>query len=218
MERIGNPQDDAQVYIPMETAREVLNVPEKYDMLMAKVSDAGAVQQVADRIKKRLREYRNVKEGEEDFTIQTINDLRDTYGTVMAIIQAVVIGIAAISLFVGGVGIMNTMYTAVTERRKDIGIMKSIGAKNSHILILFLIESGMIGIIGGALGIILGFGISFLVQLIAEAYGIVTLKASFSFILISGALLFSFFMGAVSGVVPAIQASKLQPVEALRKK
>jgi putative ABC transport system permease protein len=134
------------------------------------------------------------------------------------LVQVVITGIAAISLFVGGVGIMNTMYTAVTERRRDIGIMKAVGAKNSHILSLFLIESGLVGIVGGALGIILGLSISRFVQFIAEYYGVLSLKASFSLFLILGALAFSFIIGVVSGITPAMQASKLQPVEALRKK
>ncbi len=216
MERIGNPQDDAQVYIPMETAREILNVPEKYDMLMAKVSDAGAVQQVADRIKKRLREYRNVKEGEEDFSVETINDLRDTYGTVMAIIQAVVIGIAAISLFVGGVGIMNTMFTSVLERTSQIGVMKAVGAANHDILMIFLVESGVLGLLGGAVGIIFGMLISKFVSYITVLAGITYIESYFPWYLIVGALAFSFIIGMISGAVPAYRAMKMKPVDALR--
>ncbi len=216
--KVGSIIHDNLVRIPLSTAREIFNEKTEVSSIFARTNPGFVPSDVAENIKSDLRKHRNVKEGEEDFSVQTSQQLISSLNTILTLVQVVITGIAAISLFVGGVGIMNTMYTAVTERRKDIGIMKSIGAKNSHILILFLIESGMIGIVGGALGIILGFGISFLVQLIAEAYGIVTLKASFSLFLIGGALIFSFLMGTISGVTPAIQASKLQPVEALRKK
>ncbi len=216
MERIGNPQDDAQVYIPIETAREALNVPDKYDMLMAKVSDPSAVQQIADNIKKRLREYRNVKKGEEDFTIQTVNDLRDTYDTVLSIVQAVVIGIAAISLFVGAVGIMNTMYTSVLERTSQIGVMKAVGATNKDILMIFLVESGVLGLVGGAVGIVFGILISKFVSYITTLLGVTYIESYFPWYLIVGALAFSFIIGMISGALPAYRAANMKPVDALR--
>ena len=112
---------------------------------------------------------------------------------------------------------MNTMYTAVLERTKEIGIMKAIGAKNSDILLLFLIESGILGLIGGVIGVILGMTLSKSVELIAAQYiGSPLIKASFSLTLILGALAFSVIVGSISGVFPAIQASKLKPVDALR--
>ncbi|MBI2047205.1 FtsX-like permease family protein [Candidatus Pacearchaeota archaeon] len=133
------------------------------------------------------------------------------------IVNAVLVGIAAISLLVGGVGIMNTMYTAVLERTREIGTLKAIGAKNSDVLLLFLFESGMLGLVGGAIGIVLGFGISKAAEYIAAAaLGTGLLKASFSLALVAGALFFSFAIGALSGVMPAIQASRLKPVDALR--
>ncbi len=216
--KVGSVIHDYLVRIPLATAREIFNDKEEVSSIFVRTKPGFVPADVAENIKKDLRKYRNLKEGEEDFTVQTSQQLINSLNTILTLVQVVITGIAAISLFVGGVGIMNTMYTSVTERRRDIGIMKAIGAKNSNILLLFLFESGMIGIVGGALGIVLGFSISRFVQFIAESYGIVTLKASFSPFLILGALAFSFIIGAVSGVTPAIQASKLQPVEALRKK
>lgn len=216
MERIGNPADDSQVYIPLETAREILKEPDKYDMLIAKVSDPDDVDRVAERIKKELRDYRDVDEGEEDFSIQTTEDMRDTYSAVFSIVQAVIIGIAAISLFVGGVGIMNTMYTSVLERTSQIGVMKAVGATNESIMSIFLVESGLLGLAGGAVGIAAGIGISKLVSYITKFAGITYIEASFPWYLIAGALAFSFVIGMISGAMPAYLASKMKPVDALR--
>ena len=112
---------------------------------------------------------------------------------------------------------MNTMYTAVLERTKEIGIMKSIGAKNSAIFILFFFESGLLGAIGGIIGVILGIILAYGGSAAGRAaLGIDILQADISLGLIIGALSFSFLLGTLFGVLPAYQASKLQPVESLR--
>ncbi|MBN1644541.1 FtsX-like permease family protein, partial [Candidatus Woesearchaeota archaeon] len=116
-----------------------------------------------------------------------------------------------------GIGIMNTMYTTVLERTREIGIMKSIGATNRNVLLLFLIESGILGFSGGLVGVFLGFLISKGGEFIAIKMGVEFFKSSFSLFLIFGSLLFSFLIGTVSGILPARQASLLQPVEAFRK-
>jgi len=128
----------------------------------------------------------------------------------------VLIGIATISLLVGGIGIMNTMYTAVLERTREIGIMKAVGAKNQDIMLIFLLESGTLGLIGGTIGVVLGIGLAKGVEIMAEYGGFGLLKASMSPSLILGALAFSFVVGSISGLLPARRASQLQPVEALR--
>jgi len=127
------------------------------------------------------------------------------------------VGIAAISLIVGGIGVANTMYTSVLERTKEIGTMKAVGAKNSDIMFLFLIESGLLGLIGGVIGVLIGLGLSKIAEYFATVQlGTNLLQASASTNLIIGALIFSFLIGAISGVFPAMQASKLKPVDALR--
>ena len=112
---------------------------------------------------------------------------------------------------------MNTMYTAVVERTKEIGIMKSIGAKNSTIFSLFFIESGFLGTVGGFIGMVLGVlaatGLAFVGKLALKSE---LIAAKFPLELIFGALLFSFVVGSFFGTLPAIQASRLSPVEALR--
>jgi len=135
---------------------------------------------------------------------------------ILNVVQIVLIGIAGISLFVGGIGIMNTMYTSVLQRRKEIGIMKSIGATNAAILMIFLFESGVLGIIGGVIGVIFGLMLSKGVELAASLAGVDLLKVYVSIPLVVSALIFSFLIGALSGFMPAKQASNLQPVDALR--
>ena len=113
---------------------------------------------------------------------------------------------------------MNTMYTAVVERTKEIGILKAIGATNGSIQLLFLIESGFLGFFGGLIGVILGFSIAKLVEFIAfKQLGGSLIQADITLSLLLGALFFAFVVGAASGVFPARQAAKLKPVEALRK-
>jgi len=217
IKKIGNPADDAQVYIPIETAKEIFDAEDEVSMIYAQVKKGYDPDKVAEEIEEELRDFRNEEEGAESFSVQTFENLLETIGGILNTVQIVIIGIAAISLIVGGIGIMNTMYMSVMERTKEIGIMKSIGAKNSHILQIFLIESGIYGLFGGTIGIIIGVGISKLVEIIAASYlGAELLKAYISLPLILGALGFSFLVGAISGIAPSYQASKLKPVEALR--
>ena len=112
---------------------------------------------------------------------------------------------------------MNTMYTSVLERTKEIGIMKAVGAKDSDVLLLFLLESGLLGLVGGLVGVALGFLMAKGAELAANrALGTGLLSAYFPLELIIGALLFSFTVGSVSGLLPARQAARLKPVDALR--
>jgi putative ABC transport system permease protein len=185
---------------------------------MARVKDNYIPGDVAENIKEKLRKHRNVKEGEEDFTVQTSQELLDSVGVILDAVQWFLIGIAAISLLVGGIGIMNTMYTSVLERTREIGVMKAIGARNGDITILFLIEAGVLGMAGGLIGCLLGVTLSKTVEILsAGALANSTLvKAYVSAELIAGALLLSFIVGCVSGVLPARQAANLKPVDALR--
>lgn len=213
---IGNPSDDSQAYVPLEAYREIFNTSEEFALIYVNVLDGFDNAEVKEDVEKALRRSRDVKEGEEDFSVSSAEQLMEAFSSIFGIVQVVLVGIAAISLLVGGVGIMNSMYTSVLERTKDIGIMKAIGAKNEHIMFLFLFESGLLGFIGGVAGVILGVGIAKLVEFGAMSAGDGMLKASISAELIFGALLFSFFVGALSGLLPARNAAKLNPVDALR--
>jgi len=217
LERIGNKQDDTSVFIPLDTARELFNMGDEISTMIVQVNPGIEPSIIAEEIKKDLRKSRDEEKGDETFSVETSEQLIETFNTILNVIQFVLIGIAAISLFVGGVGIMNTMYTAVIERTREIGVMKAIGARNSDIMLIFLIESGTLGLVGGAIGIVLGIGLSKLVEFIAiNVWGTTLLKAYFPWYLILGALAFSFLVGSASGLLPARQASKMKPVDSLR--
>jgi putative ABC transport system permease protein len=214
---LGNPQDDKQVYLSIEDMKRIFGTGERVDYIIAQIQAGADVDDVASRIEKRLRAFRGVTEKTQDFSVVTPEELLRTIGTVLNIITAFLLGVAAISLVVGGIGIANTMYTAVLERRKEIGVMKAVGAKNSDILLIFLIESGLLGLVGGIIGVLIGMGIGKIIEYIAINYIRTTfLQVVFPYYLIIGCLVFAFIAGAVSGTFPAWQASQLKPVQSLR--
>jgi len=215
--KIGNPFDDNAVSIPKETLRDLLNVGDEESQIIAKVSEGFDPEDVGLEIERKLRNSRDEKEDQETFRVRTAEQLLGTFQNIFAVVQGVLVGIAGISLLVGGIGIMNTMYTSVLERTKEIGTMKAIGAKNSHILLLFLIESGLLGLVGGLIGVGFGIGLAKGAEYIAAIYiGSPLLQASMSPVIIFGALAFSFLIGTLSGIFPAMQASRLKPADALR--
>lgn len=215
--RIGNPQDDKNIYIPQDTMEKLFDVEDDYTTIMARTGERYDPEEVAEEIEKELRDDRGLEEGEEDFSVQTTEQIKESVGMILDAVQAVVVGIALISLFVGGVGIMNTMYTSVLERTREIGVMKAVGARNKDIMGLFMVESGILGTLGGIIGIIIGAGLSKAVEFIAVTQLDQTLvKANFSPELILGTLAFSFIVGCLSGLWPAKQAAELKPVDALR--
>lgn len=217
MKKTGSPFEDNAYFVRKETLKELLNVQDEESQITVKVAKNYDPEEVADAIKRKLRQSRGEKEGEETFSVQTSEQLLQSFSNIFSIVQGVLVGIAAISLLVGGVGIMNTMYTSVLERTKEIGVMKAIGATNNQILFLFLIESGLLGLVGGLIGIGLGIGLAKAAELIAgAAIGTPLLKASINPSLIIGALCFSIIIGGLSGIFPAKQASNLKPVDALR--
>lgn len=210
-------QINSVILMPESDMKKILGINDEIDLIVVQVKDESQIEQVAENINKKLRKDRSLKEGEEDFSVQTPLQSIGAISTVLNIINLIVVGIAAISLLVGGIGIANTMFTSVIERTKEIGIMKSIGAKNSDILSIFLIESGFLGIIGGLAGVIIGMAISKSIEYIAVTQlSTNLLRAATPFYLIIGCLLFSFFIGALSGTIPAYQASRIRPVDALR--
>ncbi|MBI2133479.1 ABC transporter permease [Candidatus Woesearchaeota archaeon] len=217
MSRIGDPFSDKAVLMNQDVLKELFDADNDISVIVAQVKEGEDLTLVAEDIRRAMRKDRGQKEGREDFEIQTPQQYLESFTTIINVVQAVVIGIAAISILVGGIGIMNTMYTSVRERTKEIGIMKATGARNSQVLLLFLSESGLLGLAGGTIGVILGILIGKSVERIAmQALGSELLKAYFPWYLIVGALAFSFTLGAASGIFPALQASRLKPVDALR--
>jgi len=214
VEASGRP--GGSIYMETDQARELTGKEDEYDEITARISGGFTPSEVEENIREELRRSRGLEEGEEDFTTNTASDIIDSFTSQLALIRGFLVGLGAISLLVGGVGIMNTMYTSVTERTKEIGVMKAVGATNWQILRIFLIESGMIGLIGGLLGVIGGLGISYGASgIISEQVGL-PMEPGASPELIFGSLAFAFVVGTVSGFFPARKAAKMNPVEALR--
>ncbi len=218
LKKSGNPQQDRVVIVPEDALREVLKIDKKkVDVIAVKVQKGIDVNNVAREIENAMRRDRDLDIGKEDFQVQTPQQILSILDNILTIVEIVLIGIAAISLLVGGIGIANTMYTAVIERTKEIGIMKSVGGQNRDILLIFIIESGLLGLVGGVIGISIGIGLSKLVEYLAfTILGTSLIKAYFPWYLIVGSLLFSVLIGTVSGLLPAKQAASLKPVDALR--
>jgi len=214
---LGNPQDDRMIMMPIEELRSTFNIPDRIDQIVVQVDDETQIKEIAEKTKKKLLNSRDLTEKTIDFIVLTPEELLASFSSVLSIITGFLLGIAAISLLVGGIGIANTMYTSVLERTKEIGVMKSIGARNSDILLIFLLESGFLGLIGGIAGVTLGILVAKSIEFIAvNQLGTNLLHAAMPFSLIGGCLLFALVIGAVSGALPAYRASRIIPVDALR--
>jgi putative ABC transport system permease protein len=140
----------------------------------------------------------------------------ETAGNVIGTIQAVIFAIAAFSILIGAIGIMNTMYTSVRERTKEIGIMKAVGAKTTAITQIFLIEAGIMGLIGGVGGMVLGITLAKLAAFAIRAQASMAIQAYISPGMVIFTIIFAIAVGCVSGYLPARKAAKLNPVDALR--
>lgn len=171
---------------------------------------------VSDQVVKVL-DARHQSAGEDYFQVQSFQDIMATLNTMMGAITGFISFVAGISLLVGGIGVMNIMLVSVTERTREIGIRKSLGAKTSSIMAQFLAESAILTVLGGFIGILLG---------LAGAYGICTILSSsqgmdlspgFSIPMVLGATLFSCAVGIFFGIYPARKAARLSPIEALRR-
>ncbi len=213
LEPVGNPSDDSQVYMPLDVMRELFDDKDGVSFVWAKVSEGGDVDEAAGKITESLKRVRS----KESFTVVTPEQLLEQLGTVLGILQAVLVGIAGISLLVGSVGIASSMYTSVVERTRDIGIMKAIGASNREITSIFLIEAGLVGLVGGVIGVFIGFGIARIISFGAAKAGFTFLKIFVEPRFIALGLAFAVIVGMASGFFPAMQAARLKPVDALRK-
>ncbi len=210
-------QDD-RVLIPLTTAQARLfhrSNRDQVDLLMVEAISPDAVPSASDQVAQILRYRHKTKIGADDFTILTQQDFLDTARTITNILTIFLGGIAAISLLVGGIGIMNIMLVSVTERTREIGLRKALGARKIDILVQFLTESAALSLVGGIIGILLGWGISFVVGRIAAANN-ANINPSIGIDTILLATLFSTAVGLFFGLYPANRAASLEPVEALR--
>jgi putative ABC transport system permease protein len=219
---VGILQGGNGVYMPIEVARNVFeDIGEKeFDSIQIKIKDIALAEETVANIQKKLMMSRGIlDENKRDFTISNPSEMQATFRQTMSTMSLFLAAIAAISLLVGAIGIANTMFTSVLEKTKEIGIMKAIGAKNKDILRIFLINSALIGFVGGLGGIILGiFGSGLISSMVSTSNGATRMFGNTAITpgLLIGAMLFSIIIGMIAGAIPAYRASKLKPVDALR--
>jgi putative ABC transport system permease protein len=217
LEKQGSFISDNIILMNEDALNDLFNINDRIDLIIVSLKDKTQINRTTEDLNKALRKNRDVKRGEENFEISTPEASLRTVNQILFSIQIFVIIIALISVFVGAVGIVNTMTTSVVERRKDIGVMKAVGAKNEQIFYIFFIESGLLGLIGGFIGASLGTILSFLGVLGLNIFLGTELSPNIDFVLIGLTLIGSFLVGAVSGIWPAMIAAKQNPVEALKK-
>lgn len=213
----GSSTDD-QILVPLTTAQARLLPRREHnqvDLIYVSAIDSDSVKSAEDEISLILRDRHNLKLAEDDFIILTQELFLDFASTVTGVFTIFLGGVAGISLLVGGIGIMNIMLVSVTERTKEIGLRKAVGAKKRDILTQFLIESSLLSVIGGAVGIVLGWILSLGVGRIAASSDFL-LNPAITLNAVLLATLFSASVGLFFGIYPANRAAQLEPIEALR--
>jgi putative ABC transport system permease protein len=206
----GQDQDDV-VFVPLTTAMNRMMGITYVNNITIQAMNENVIDSVQAEVENLLRIRHRIKNSDDDdFSVRNLAALMDTMMSTANTITMLLGCIAAISLLVGGIGIMNIMLVSVTERTREIGIRKALGATYNNILLQFLIESAVIGIIGGFLGVLLGIGASYAISTFAEWKTVISVPI----IIIS--VVFSVGIGVFFGIYPARKAALLDPIEALR--
>jgi len=209
-DQFGNDQDNV-VSLPITTAQNRILGIDYLNMILAQAKDNVDSDKVIKEVEKILRRAHHLGKDElDDFTVNSQTQILDMVGTITGIFTIVISSIAGISLLVGGIGIMNIMLVSVTERTREIGIRKAVGAKNRDILVQFLIESTVLSISGGILGILFAVAVT----LILARFTVLKTNITGTSILL--AISFSTIIGLFFGIYPAMRAARLNPIEALR--
>ncbi len=212
-ELLGFSQDNF-VLLPYGTAKRIMGASRELDIqIQLLVNDMNRQDEVKERVRRVLRQEHGLKPGEpDDFKVQTAEQLTESFNTVINMVTAVSAGIVGISLLVGGIGIMNIMLVSVTERTREIGILKALGATRQDILLQFLIEAMALTMIGGLVGIAIGYGLGALVAAMLPGFPAAHVP------LWAVGLSFGFCaaVGIIFGIVPAAKAAQLNPIDALR--
>jgi putative ABC transport system permease protein len=208
---IGVIDGSSEALIPLKTAQKILFGQDHLDSISVAVESSEQVEQLMEEIEDALMlEHEIEKDEEVDFSLRSAQEMISTVSEVTGTMTAMLSGIAAISLLVGGIGIMNIMLVTVTERTKEIGLLKAIGAKSKDILTQFLIEAVVLTLFGGAIGMLVGVGITYIISGMINVPFVVSLSSVLLAIGVSGGV------GILFGWYPASRAAKLHPIDALR--
>jgi putative ABC transport system permease protein len=212
-EMFGLSQDN-YLLMPYQTALAVTGVVIQPDLwVIFSVTDLNAMENIKDRVASLIRQLHQIKPGKpDDFKIEASDTLAKSFKEISTTITLVVAGIVGISLLVGGVGIMNIMLVSVTERTREIGIAKALGAPRQFILMQFLIEAMVLAVIGGLIGIALGYALGFGIAKMIPNFPDPTVP----WWAVVGACTFSGLIGIIFGILPASKAANLAPIDALR--
>ncbi len=214
----GFGNSDNRVIVPLTTAQLRLvppSQPGEVDMILVQADNVNDVQATMTDVSQILRARHKNPQGKDDFDILSTQSIVDMAATITGTLTLFLGGIAGISLLVGGIGIMNIMLVTVTERTREIGLRKAIGARKSDIRVQFLVESSLLSLGGGAIGILVGWGIASLIGKLAAATGN-SLNPTIELNAVLMATTFSAAVGLFFGIYPANRAANLEPVEALR--
>lgn len=213
---------DQGIFIPIESAREIFSgqfEENEYSSITAKIKKGEDVEAVGKQVEEILLKIHKQTEDTKTFTIFTPKFFQDQINSILSSFTFFLVLMGMISLLIGGIGIMNIMYVSVMERTREIGVMKAIGASSRTVLMLFLIESGIYGLVGGILGLVLGMFMSFGFGVFLSRIGGSVGQFFMPYISVEIVLLavgFGFIVGVIAGYFPAKRAAKMQPVEALR--
>lgn len=216
LKRTGSFINDNIIIINEDALKSIMPNPDKIDLIAVKIRDKSLMESAAESIERVLRRNRRVKEGEEDFSVQTPEAALSQVNSILGGVQAFIVLIASVSILVGALGIVNTMTTSVLERKSQIGIMKAIGAKNSDIFFQFFIESGLMGLLGGLIGAIIGQSIAYYGTLGINSFIGSEAIPQINYMFIIMVLVGAFLVGCIAGTIPALQAARQKPVDALR--
>lgn len=212
LDAVGNSEDDKAIYMPIDDFRELYDKPDEVSFIDVTLKPGVDVDATVAKIERQLERDRN----DENFRVMSPTAMLQSFNAILGIVQGILVSIASISLLVGAVGIMNMMFTSVLERTKEIGVMKSIGARNKDVLMLFVIEAGLIGFVGGLMGSIIGAVVGYAIGEAAAAGGFALLKIQLEPWIFVFAMAFATLTGMVSGYLPAKRAAVMHPVDALR--